>query len=373
MKILSPEQSPLFSAWRDPISNVESWIFNQNIAPVHKSFYFTHSSFSADGRFLWIECVFPPNKLPQLALVDMALSTVELYPETQFDSRPYVDPETAEIYWGIGSEIWKRGPYRSDTCQLVNRLPESLIHNRPVYRTTSHLSRSADGKTFAIDARVGSDFIIGAMPLDGSPFELWKCQDQQYNHALFSPTDPDLILISQDAWFDIGTGKAGEVFDRLWLIRRGGDLYQILPNDPLPSANRGHEWWHSDGSAVWYLDYTEGPGQGTKCVDLATGKVEEVWAHGHSHSHCDSTGTYFIGDIVSWPEDRWQVAFFDRQQQKEIAVVSLLPPCDMRKRYHIHPHPSFCLDDRYVSYTTNVRGRVDFALSNCEAIRSGLA
>src|SRR5690606_4521585 len=48
MKILTPEQSPLFTPWRDPISKVESLIFSAPIAPVHKSFYFTHSSFSAD-------------------------------------------------------------------------------------------------------------------------------------------------------------------------------------------------------------------------------------------------------------------------------------------------------------------------------------
>lgn len=368
MKILTPEQSPLFTPWRDPVSKIESLIFSAPIAPVHKSFYFTHSSFSADGRFLWIECIFPPNKLPQLAVADLARSTVELFPETQFDSRPFVDPETATVFWGIGDEIWQRGPLITDRPRLVNRLPKSLVNHRPVHRATSHLTRSADGRSFAIDARIGSDFIIGDLPLNGSPFQLWKTIDQQYNHALFSPVDPDLILVSQDGWFDSVTGNPGIVTDRLWLIRRNGDLYPILPNDPLPSANRGHEWWHSDGEWVWFLDYTEGPGQGTKRVHLASGVVETVWPHGHSHSHCDRSGNLFVGDIVSWPEDRWQVAFFDRRSGKEYPVVSLLPPCDLRSRYHVHPHPSFCLDDRYVCYTTNVNGRVDLALSNCAGI-----
>jgi hypothetical protein len=370
MRILSPEQSPLFTPWRDPRSGVESLIFNVPVAPVHKSFYFTHTSFSADGRFLWIECIFPPNRLPQLAVVDMALSTVALHPETQFDSRPFVDPVTAEVFWGIGPEIWKRGPLPADRPRLVNRLPPALVNQRPVHRAATHLSRSADGKSFAIDARIGSDFIIGDLPLDGSPFRPWRTVDRNYNHALFSPVDPDLMLISQDSWFDQVSGAPGKVSDRVWLIRRGGELQPVMPDDPLPSANRGHEWWHGDGESVWFLDYTEGPGQGTKRVHLASGAVDLVWPHGHSHSHCDRTGDFLVGDIVSWPEDRWQVAFFDRRRGREHAVVSLLPPCDLRGRYHVHPHPSFCLDDRYVCYTTNVNGRVDFALSNCAGILS---
>lgn len=34
----------------------------------------------------------------------------------------------------------------------------------------------------------------------------------------------------------------------------------------------------------------------------------------------------------------------------------------------IHPHPQFCLNDRYICYTTNVLGRVDVALTPVEAL-----
>jgi hypothetical protein len=33
-------------------------------------------------------------------------------------------------------------------------------------------------------------------------------------------------------------------------------------------------------------------------------------------------------------------------------------------QYHIDPHPRFCSDDRFVVFTTTVRGQVDVAMVN---------
>jgi hypothetical protein len=61
--------------------------------------------------------------------------------------------------------------------------------------------------------------------------------------------------------------------------------------------------------------------------------------------------------------DLWRIGFFNILTGKEIAIVSELPTLPFpRGRYHVHPHPRFCLNDRYICYTTNVLGNVDLAL-----------
>lgn len=368
MNITSPEQSPLFARWCDPVSGVESLILSGRVAPLQQSFYYTNPSFTADGRFLWFRAAFPPGACKQAGVVDFAEGTIRLVPEVQQDGGAHVDPASGTIYWATGAELWKRGPLPADRPVLVNVFPADLVRNRRPLTLATHLIPSADGKSFFCDAQCGREWICGDLPLDGSPFRVWQTFDHKYDHAQFSPTDPDLALIAQDHWWDPVTGEPGIVKDRLWLIRRGEKARPILPDDPLPSANRGHEWWDADGEHVWYLDYTEGPKQGTKKVNIHTGRVEAVWPHGHSHSHCDRTGRYLVGDIVSWPADKWQVAFYNAQTRREVAIVTLLPPCGLRSAYHVHPHPQFCLNDRYVCYTTNVLGTVDLALTPVEQL-----
>ena len=74
-----------------------------------------------------------------------------------------------------------------------------LIGSRSVHRIATHLTRSADGKEFFIDAEVGQQFIFGTLPADGSgDFEFWHRFDRNYNHAQFSPTDPDTVLFAQE-------------------------------------------------------------------------------------------------------------------------------------------------------------------------------
>jgi hypothetical protein len=132
-----------------------------------------------------------------------------------------------------------------------------------------------------------------------------------------------------------------------------------VPDDPLPSSLRGHEWWDADGNHVWYIDYR----RGTVKVDLRTGRHKIVWPNGHTHSHCDRPGRYLAGD-VNPHNGSWRVAFYNTETGREINIVSDLPPPPYPMRsYHIHPHPRFCLHDRYVCYTTTVLGTVDVAIT----------
>lgn len=355
------EQSPLFTRWTDPQSGIESWILTRRVAPIQQSFYFTNPSCSADGRYLWLFCAFPPGGDAyygrQLAVVDFQTQTIRHFPETQFtDASPGIDPKTAEVYWTTGLEIWKRGPRADDRAILVNAFPNELARNRRPLRLSTHLGFSADKKALNIDAQIGADWFVGDMPVDGGPFRLWQQFDRCYNHGQFSPTDPDVQLIAQDGWHDATTGDKGDTQDRLWLIRRGEKARPLCPD--APSNLRGHEWWDADGEHVWYIDYRAG----TERVNIHTGRRENIWPAGHTHSHGDRMGRYLVGDISPNPAD-WRVAFFNRETGREINIVSRLPELSFpRRRYHVHPHPQFCLGDQYICYTTNVLGNVDVTL-----------
>jgi len=361
------ETSPLFIPWKDPHSGVVSYLLDRRVAPLQQSFYFTSECLSRDGRYLWFYCAFPPGGDAyygrQLAVADLKEGQVSHYPETQFaDASPYMDPATGDIYWTTLLGLWKRAPGADQPVIPVNTFPESLAHNRRPLRIATHLFRCADGKSFAIDAQIGRDWFLGDMPLDGSPFRLWKRFERGYNHAQFSPVDPDLILIAQDGWYDPVTGEKGEAVDRIWLARRDGRVESLFPDSP--SNARGHEWWGSDGRHVWYVHY----GRGVASCRLADRKVEMVWPlEFASHAHADTTDRYLVADAIPNDHPESRVAFFNRESGRSIDIVSHLPyPApDLRlykSKYHVHPHPRFSGDDRYIIYTTTVRGIVDVAV-----------
>jgi len=365
--ILAPENSPLFTRWTDPASGVESFLLNERVAPFQQTFYFTNDGMDASGRWLWFYAVFPPGGDTyygrQLAVVDLAEQTVQLCPETQFtDASPFVAPESGEVYWTTLLDLWKRGPRPEDQVERINRFPADLANNRRPLRIATHLTRSADRKSFAIDTLMGRDCFLGDMPLNGEPFRLWQKFDRCYNHAQFSPVDPDLILTAQDGWFDAVTGDKGEAQDRIWLIRRGESIRPLFPDDP--SNMRGHEWWSADGKYVWYVYY----GRGVARVPVEGGKDEMVWDLTlASHAHVDAAENYIVADVIPPDLSESRVVFLNRKTGRAVDVVSHMPYPDpdlslWKGKYHAHPHPRFCPGDRYIAYTTTVRGMVDVAL-----------
>ncbi len=364
-----PEESSLFTRWRDPSSQVESLLLDPDTAPLQQSFYYTNPSFSADGRFLWIYCAFPPagngNQGRSLAVVDFELQQVRHYPETGFlDASPAVDLASGEVYWCSGLEIWKRGPLAGDSPVLVNRFPASLALNRRPWRIATHLTFSADRRALNIDAEIGRQWFIGHAPLDGGDVVIWRQFDRCYNHGQFSPAAPDLQLINQDSSTDPVTGESPNYENRMWLIRRDGHAAPIFADATASgAAKHGHEWWSADGRHVWYIHY----GRGVMRVNpfSATSEPELMWASDTvSHAHTDTSESYVVADCQPGVATGIsKVIFYNRKTGREIALVSHLPyPPDDLRRYHVHPHAQFCLGDRYICYTTTVRGRIDVAL-----------
>lgn len=141
--------SPLFTPVTHPTSGVTSYVLTHRVAPVQQGFYFVNDSMSADGRYLWFYCAFPPALHRTLAVVDLVEQTVRHFPETTA-AGAYVDPESGDVFWCEGTTVWRRGPRAADAPVYVNQLPADVVGGRDVGSLASHLTVSADGKAFFI-------------------------------------------------------------------------------------------------------------------------------------------------------------------------------------------------------------------------------
>lgn len=373
----TPETSRLFSRWTHPDTGVESLILTGRAAPVHQSFYYTHPSFTNDGRYLWVGCGYPPpggrHAQQVLGVVDFEKDELRVYPETQFpSSRPVVDPQTGDVYWGNQLEVWKRGPEAGDTAVRVNEFPPALVEGR-LDRLATHMTFSPAGDTLSIDARFvlhdGRQVVhIGEMPLDGSPYRSWnRIEGMFFDHGLFHPRDPHVQMIAHEYWQD----HIREPFDhdlkyhRMWIVRKGEAPRPLLRE---PVSHSGHEWWDPDGRRVWYLHY----GVGVKVVDVDAGTETLVWPGALSHAHSDQTGAFLVADRMDDPRVcDCHVLFRNLKTGRTVDIVNRPPlAAHLTQCTHLHPHPQFCCQDRFICYTTTIHDRVDVALTPVDQLIS---
>jgi carbon storage regulator CsrA len=205
-----PETSGMFQVWTDAKAAVESYILQTRVAPVQQSFAAGNCPMSADGRYLWFYCAFPPGGDAEygrtLGVVDFLDQDVRHFPETQFGaSSPYVDSHTGYAYWCTGAEIYRRSPFRSGQAERVARF-EAAVGTAGA-SISSRLTRSADGKWFSMDAHFEDAWHVGAVAVEGGAVELWATFDEPVT-AEFDESDPEVLIAR-------GEGKA-------WEVRRGG-------------------------------------------------------------------------------------------------------------------------------------------------------
>jgi hypothetical protein len=345
-----------------PVAQAESGgtihVLTAKVATVQQGFYFVNDSMSADGRYLWFYCAFPPSPAKSLGVVDFQTGEVRHYPETQFGgASPFVDPDTGDVFWGAGPALWRRGPATTDRTCLVNHLPEEVLQGRTVQNLATHLTRSANGMEFFIDARIGLQHVFGSLPVDGGTFEFWWRFDRCHNHAQFSPTDPEEVLFAQELHNDPITGLTFPITNRLWLVRRGGKPRPILQEPKWVT----HEWWDPDGKHAWCVW-----GNDTWRVRVADGEVEKISFPRHCwHSHSSHDGRLIVGDSNNgfFRGCASSVHFMNRDTGKTVVLAEHAERTDYAGRnYHIDPHPRFCCNDRYVVFTTTVRGEIDVAI-----------
>jgi hypothetical protein len=367
----TPETSPLFTPSVHPATGVTSYVLTRRAAPVQQAFYYTHPAFSSDGRHLWLGCGFPPpggrHATQVLGVVDFETDELRVFPETQMSSsRAWLHP-SGDMYWGNNYDIWKRGPLATDIPVRVGTLPADLVKGLRLLFLATHPTFSADGRFLNLDARLlahdGTPVsLIGDLRLADGEFRLWQRTDGfNYDHALFSSKDPDLQMFAHEFWSD--GERLGRPFDgalpyhRIWLIRRGEKPEPLLRQ---PVSHSGHEWWDASGDYIWYLHY----GIGVKKVSLATREETLVWPGNLSHAHSSRCGRYLVADRMDHPSPAdCNVFFRDTVTGKQVEIVNRGPLAGhLTQTTHLHPHPHFCLHDRYICYTTIIHDRVDVAL-----------
>ncbi len=359
----SPQESRHFTRWVDPETGVVSWLLATRVAPLQQTFYYVNDGWTQDGRYLWFYCGYPPSAGKCLGVVDFQEDRVSVFPETQFlDASPAVDPATGEAYWTSDLGLYRRSPAVDGQVERINAFPEELAKGRSPRRLATHLTFSADGASVGFDAELGTDWMAGDFPLDGTPPRIWRRFDVCYNHGQFSPANPDLMLIAQDGWNHAATGQKHDYTHRMWLLSRDGACEPIYPQ---PTPLHGHEWWDPSSQKVWYINY----GVGVECVDLKTRQHDLVWGGDISHAHASREGLRLVGDHFRKDGSGLaEVRFFDVASRKETAIVSAMPDLSTtRKLYHIHPHPRFCVGDRFVCYTSAVRNQIDVAVAEVGA------
>jgi len=358
----------LFESISLPGSNIAIYVLKNRVAPIQEAFYFVNNSITDDGRYLWFYCAFPPSGTAaegrSLGVVDFQKSIVTHFPETQFgEASPYVDVVTGEAYWQTGRYVWKRKPDIDATVEYINCVPEDLIKDRNIIRTATHLTRSADGKNLFIDMGLPTKWLFGNLPINGDDFKLWYQFDRLYNHAQFSPTNNNEILFAEEFHNDPITGLVFPIINRLWTMKYGEEPRPILPK-PLKCC---HECWDPDGKHVWCVEDQE-----TWCVCIETGDIERIkfpvncW-----HSHCTADGKFIVCDsmIGSQRGSRSKVSFMNRESSTVITFADNPIRDDYSGRnYHIDPHPRFCCHDKYVVFTTTMRGNIDVAIVPIESL-----
>ncbi len=361
--MINVQDTRLFTPITQPESGVTIYVLSHKVAPVQEAFYFSNASMPEDGRYLWFYCAFPPAGTAAqgrtLGVVDFATGEVRHFPETQFnEASPWVDPTNGWVTWGMGTALWRRGPQAGGAAEWINEIPQRRIGARPVPRIATHLTQTADGRSFFVDAQIGLQYVFGTLPLDGGPFVEWSHFERNYNHAQASPTDPNLVLFAQEFHDDPLTGLTFPIVDRLWLQRRGEAPRPVL-RQPL---NVTHEWWDPDGQHVWCVWGNE-----TWKVNIQTQEVEKIaFPHHTWHSHSSRMGEYIIGDS-NHPFYRGcpsSVHFLNRRTGKLVKLVDNPERTDrVGATYHIDPHPRFNFMDRVVTFTTTIRGEVDVAVA----------
>jgi hypothetical protein len=367
---------PFFTRWMDPQSGIESFILTERVAPVQQVFYFVNPGVSPDERWLWFSVSFPPSPVKMLAVVslDPDQPSIRYFPGATFDSAsPRVAPDSASAYFTQENVVWRQ-PLEGDP-EVVCTLSPEYINHRPLSRLTTHLTLSADGKYFLLDGDFTSHLWFVALGEIATGevhvlHEFPRC----YNHAQFSPTDPDLFLIAQDWWRDPISGQYFCYDHRIWLMDiQQTRLEPIRPRDwyghgmeERQPYGRGtlasHEWWSADGRCINWCDY----GQGIFEYDIVEGVTNHIWRTPLCHGHSDPTYRYWCADQSPylWSEQPCQVRFFDRAREREINIASALPlPPIPRGKYHIDPHPHFSPKGTWVTYTTTALGNVDVALT----------
>ncbi len=361
---------PHFTPSTDPHSGVASFVLSEAAAPVQRSLYFVRPCIGRGSRWLWFYAFHPPSKQPHVAVVslDPDRPLIREFPHLEASGNPMLDEgdeEGGTILCPVGDGIYRQrveGP-----CEEVWRLPKDFLQGRKLYRLVTDLTASCDSRKFLLDLWVGNQWCLALVDRATGDLEVLRWFGREHHHAIFSPHDPELFLVSHGHWVDPCTGRKSEMDVRMWFMDTRLTRYE--PVDPGRWFGRNsrscHEWWSPSGK-VQFCDYEEGMTE----IDLQTRKQEVFWPRPCAHGQVSPDGRLNCSDVnpYNWNDDKpCSVWLYDRNRSLEIPIVSAMPPqpLDWRdfRAYHIDPHPQFSVDGDLISYTTTGLGPVGVALT----------
>jgi hypothetical protein len=339
------------------------------VAPFQRAAYHTVRSTSDDGQWIWFTAIFPPSERFCLAAARIGEEPeMKFFPHCPVGASPLVAADGKSAVAVIGDALYRQ-PFDGEPERLFRLGGIAPGH---IYRMCTHVSQSCDGRYYVVDAHIGNAFHIVLVDCKTGERRLLKRFYHNHHHALFSPDDPELILVGQGPWIDPTTGQRGDEDLRAWIMNVEGTRYDALMPDIYHHGPHMalHEFWQTGGWVGW-CNFTDGVFE----ADMHEAPTERerlhVWGRGMTHAHCNRERTFYCGDTnpYSWtPDVPCGVYFFNRKTGRDVAIgtalpyPSVIPLCEKRK-YHFDPHPFFSADGRRVVYTTTVFDRLDIAFA----------
>lgn len=370
--MLNLEQHPYFKEYIDEKSGVKSYILKEKAAQAQQQFYFTNTSLTFDGKYLWITCLNPPSHANTVAVVSMDENnpSIKLIGGTaKYSGIPAIIPGTHDLAVPVENAMY-RVTVDGEFTKLFE-LSEDFLHYRTVTQLLTHTSFSCDGKLIIMDAEIGDKVYILTGNIETGEVKLIHNFDREHNHAQFSPNNPNLILLDQDWRRDANTGEYFGIDNRMWLMDIRKTRFEPLlqsswyGNDGTEYA---HDFWSKDGMICW-VDYNTGAYE----CDIETRKVTHVWHRPMCHCYTTADRKLWCADETpyAWSERPCRTLFYDRETDKEIDIFSALPEPRVKRggSYHLDPHPAFTDDGKYIISTVTVLdGIADVAITPVEPL-----
>ncbi len=362
---------PYFEEYVDPKTGVKSYILTKRVGFAQQHFYFTNTSLTPDGKYLWIRCINPPALICNLAVVSLDPENpfIRNFPGAGYSgdgNMPGLMPGTNSAVFAEGKKVYTVDV--EGNIKTLIELPKEFEKKRIPNRVLTHVSISKDRKMIALDTFSGDKSNVAVGYLETGEVKTFFRAAGIYNHAMFSPTENSLMLLDQDGWTDLYSDEHFVFLNRMWLLDVEKETFEaVIPNSWYAHGSKiAHDFWALDGT-LCYIDYDKGAYE----CDVKTGEHTHVWKRPVCHAHTNYDRSMWVADQTpyQWKDIPCRVIFYDRETNKELDIFSALPYPNIDFRnvdscYHTDPHPAFSENGEWIISTTTVRGgNVDVAIT----------
>ena len=369
--INTPETSKLFRKHVEPSSGVVSYILETRVATNQQSFYFTQKSMTEDGRFIVFDVSGGERGNERsFALADLLKD--EVRPLEIRGSRPFLDTESAVLYWFEPSGLYTLN-LRASALEKEKRCdipPQLKAEGACVLGYATHVTLTPDRTKVFMDARVDDRFIQGLLDIKSGQFEKWGEESVCVNHGQVNPVNGRLALCAHETGWT-GTDKVEHriqnidgVYPRLLLVEPGGKRRIVPPMNNYAT----HERWAEDGQGFYYC--SSGKEYGVIYYNLATGQQRRLVPVHAAHATMTRDRRYCTYDCSVGPWYRgcsWRVGFYDTETKKEVFLYTERPAFNTKdnpSKLHPDPHPQFVCGEKYIICTVNHGdGRMDLSVT----------